>query len=208
MTAIPTSAPLVLGFESAGMLMTPEEFDAVEEYDPEYCYELIHGVLVVSPIPLAQETDPNEELGHMLRRYRDEHPEGHIIDSTLPQQYVYTETGRRLADRLIWTGLGRMPDRRRDVPTVAVEFVSAGKRSRRRDYEEKRREYMQIPIPEYWIIDRFERTLTVVTYDPAGPRERIVREHETYSTPLLPGFELALAVLFGLGNQWDVSPNA
>jgi Uma2 family endonuclease len=208
MTAQPASPPIVLGFESAGMLMTPEEFDAVEEYDEEYCYELIHGVLVVSPIPLAQETDPNEELGHLLRKYREEHPEGHILDSTLPQQYVHTATSRRLADHLIWTGLGRMPDRRRDLPTIAVEFVSAGKRSRRRDYEEKRREYMQIRIPEYWIIDRFQRTLTVVTYDPAGPQDRVVQEQETYTTPLLPGFELSLQILFGLGNRWDADPDA
>ena len=38
--------------------MTPEEFDALEEYDENYRYELVHGVLVVTPIPLAEETGP------------------------------------------------------------------------------------------------------------------------------------------------------
>jgi Uma2 family endonuclease len=201
---VPTvAAPLVLGFESAGALITPEEFDAVTEYDPEYRYELVHGVLVVTPIPLAEVTDPNEELGCLLRNYREEHPEGRILDSTLPQQYVRTATDRRLADRLIWTGLGRMPDRRRDLPSVAVEFVSAGRRNRRRDYEDKRREYMEAGIREYWIIDRFERTLTVVTQTPTGQQERILRENETYSTPLLPGFQLPLQRLLDLANQWE-----
>jgi Uma2 family endonuclease len=209
MTAPPVSSPLALNFESAGMLMTPEEFDAVEVYDPEYCYELIHGVLVVTPIPLAHETDPNEELGRLLRNYREEHPEGRILDSTLPQQYVFTRTSWRLADRLIWTGLGRrMPDRRRDLPTIAVEFVSAGKRSRRRDCEEKRREYMELQIPEYWIIDRFEHKLSVVTSGPAGPQDQIFLEHQNYTTPHLPGFELPLQTLIRLGNRWEASPEA
>ena len=47
---------LVLGPRLAGTAMTPEEFDAVEEYDEHYCYELISGVLIATPIPLAEET--------------------------------------------------------------------------------------------------------------------------------------------------------
>jgi len=44
--AIPTSAPLVLGPESAGVLLSPEEFDAVTEYDDGFRYELIRGLLI------------------------------------------------------------------------------------------------------------------------------------------------------------------
>ncbi|HKI36077.1 MAG TPA: Uma2 family endonuclease [Gemmataceae bacterium] len=199
-----TSVPpkLVLGLEHAGILMTPEEFDDIEEYDEEYCYELVHGVLVVTPIPLAQETDPNEELGYLLRRYKGEHPDGAALDVTLPQQYIPTRTSRRLADRVIWAGLGRLPNLRQDVPTVAVEFVSAGRRNRERDYTDKRQEYMEVGVVEYWIIDRFARRLTVVRNDPAGPQEVIVPEDGTYRTPLLPGFELALAPLLAVADQW------
>jgi len=143
----------------------------------------------------------------MLRNYQEQHPAGHVLDSTLPQQYVRTSTGRRLADRLIWTNLGRLPDRLRDLPTIAVEFVSAGKRSRRRDYEEKRQEYKAAGIREYWIIDRFERTMTVFANSATGQQERVVHEHETFSTPLLPGFVLPLDHLLGLANRWDAGKN-
>ena len=51
MTDTTLAAPTVLGPASNGMLMTPEEFDAVEEFDPQYRYELVHGVLIVNPIP-------------------------------------------------------------------------------------------------------------------------------------------------------------
>ena len=65
-----------------------------------------------------------------------------------------------------------------------------GKQNWRRDYEEKRREYMAIGLQEYWIIDRFRRTLTVYRNQPSGSLEIGVQESETYTTPLLPGFEL------------------
>ena len=47
MSTIELPAGLRVGLESAGVPMTPEEFDAIEEYD-EYHYELIHEVLVVT----------------------------------------------------------------------------------------------------------------------------------------------------------------
>ena len=53
---------------SAGLQMTPEEFDAITNYDDRYRYELVHGVLVVNPIPSEAEADPNEELGSLAPR--------------------------------------------------------------------------------------------------------------------------------------------
>src|SRR5437016_2692933 len=64
---------LRIGPRSAGMSMTPEEFDAVPpgRWDDRYRYELIRGVLVVAPIAGNAEVDPNEELGYLLRLYKD-----------------------------------------------------------------------------------------------------------------------------------------
>jgi Uma2 family endonuclease len=150
-------------------------------------------VVVVNPIPLGEETGPNELLGYYLIHYQRTHPQGSALDYTMPQQYVRTPDSRRIADRLIWTGLGRLPDRDLDIPTIAGEFVSQRKRDRDRDYIEKKRDYGKVGIKEYWIIDRFQRTLTVIQYTARGTKERIVRENETYESPHLPGFELPLA---------------
>src|SRR2546430_3332169 len=75
MTA-PVQERIVLGPRSAGMLLSTEEFDAIQEYDENYVYELIHGVLIVSPIPSPEETGPNDLLGYHLYTYRVSHPEG------------------------------------------------------------------------------------------------------------------------------------
>lgn len=186
---------LALGLHSAGMLMTPKEFDAVDDYDEDYQYELIHGVLVVSAVPLPQERGPNDLLGHWLLAYQEEHPQGAALDYTLPQHYIRTADSRRIADRAIWAGLGRLPRFRRDPPTMAVEFVSAGRRNRERDYRDKRREYKEAGVIDYWIIDRFERTMTVVHLQKKRQPAQVISEKETYRPPLLPGFELPLARL-------------
>jgi Uma2 family endonuclease len=203
MSTLPETESLVLGPEHNGLMMTPEEFDAIEEYDDLYRYELIHGVLVVNPISSQEERDPNEELGYLLRNYRDAHPQGSCLDATLFEEYVRTPGSRRRADRLIWVGLRRLPDPRADTPSVVVEFVSPGRRSWRRDYIEKRDEYLALGVLEYWVIDRFRRTLTVFCKSLAGFEEVVVSESEIYRPLLLPGFELPLARLLALADRWQ-----
>ena len=195
MSILPAVSNPVVGLESAGILMSPEEFDAISEYDENFQYELIHGVLVVHPIPLPEESGPHEYLGYTLLNYQEHHPSGKALDYTLPQQYVQTSTSRRIADRLIWTGLGRLPSRRRDVATIAVEFVSSGRRNRERDYVAKREEYREAGILEYWIVDRFRRTLTVIRNSADGTVERVFTEQEEYEPERLPGYKFPLAQL-------------
>jgi len=193
---------LVLGPELAGTLMTPGEFHDANEVDEDFCYELIHGVLVVTPPPLEEERGPNEELGVLLHLYRMQHPQGGALDDTLSEQHVPTLDSSRRADRVIWAGLGRAPNPRKDFPTIVVEFVSEGKRSRLRDYQEKRAEYLAAGVREYWIIDRFARTLTACRRD--SP-DVVVTQDGLYQTPLLPGFQLPLVRLLAVSDRWKLS---
>jgi len=184
--------------------MTPEEFDARPEshWNDRFQYELIRGVLVVTPTAGPAERSPNDELGHLLRLHRDNHPRGSAIDETLYEEYIRVGEDRRRCDRAIWTGLGRLPDPEKDLPTIVIEFVSASRRDRLRDYEEKLREYTALGIAEYWIIDRFRRIMTVHRNRPAGAATIVVAEAETYQTDLLPGFVLPLARLLAKADDW------
>ena len=189
--------------EMAGMRMSPEEFDAVEEWDEDYNYELVEGVLVVVPPVSESERGPNEMLGHLLLRYQEDHPQGSALDLTLPENLVKTPRNRRRAHRVIWTGLGRTPNVRKDRPTIAVEFVSAGKRNVQRDYVQKRDEYLVAGLKEYWIIDRFRRRMTVYRRQRGKVVEVVIQEQETYTCPLLPGFQLPLAKLLALSDALE-----
>lgn len=111
------------------------------------------------------------------------------------------ENGRRLADRVVWVGLGHLPDPETDPPTIAIEFVSAGKRNRERDYETKRDEYAAAGVVEYWIVDPFARRMTVHRFGDESST-RLVTEQERFATDLLPGFELPLAGILAEADKW------
>jgi Uma2 family endonuclease len=196
-----THAPPRIGLRSAGMLMEPEEFDAITEYDDRYRYELINGVLIVNAIPGPSQVNPNEVLAYALRDYQKNHPKGAALDLTLPERYIPVGRDRRQADRVVWAGLGRRPKEGKDIPTIAIEFVSSGKRNAVRDYETKRREYLAVGVVEYWIIDRFRRTMKV--WRKTAKRPIVVGESDTYETKLLPGFLLHLDELLIAADGWD-----
>ena len=193
-----------IGPDSAGALMTPQEFDALrpEQFVGYNRYELINGVLVVSPPGSDAEVDPNEYLGYLLRAYQETHPQGSSLDVTMPERTVPTTDQRRRCDRAIWTGLGRLPDTSVDIPSIVVEFVSAGKRDRVRDYEAKRDEYLKAGVKEYWVVDRFQRVMTVYDSGNMEPSSRIITETQDYRTDLLPGFVLPLGRLLARADRW------
>ncbi len=183
-----------------GVIMVPREFDSAE-FEEGWRFELVNDVLVVSPMPSEIEAGPNEKLMHLLLSYQEHHPQGSFLDASLPERIIKTGRNRRRPDRCMWTGYGRFP-RKTDRPTVIAEFVPSGKRNRERDYVAKRKEYMNFKVKEYWIFDRFDRCLVVFTRQGGKTRRRVVKEHEIYTTPLMPGFELPVAKLLELADKW------
>jgi Uma2 family endonuclease len=198
--ATPAGRRLRLGPRSAGLLLTAAEFDRAR-FREGWRYELINEVLVVSPIPSRMVRDPNAQLGYWLRNYQEEHPQGSSLDATIYAETIETKQNRRHADRAIWAGLGRDPEEG-ETPTVVVEFVSAGKVNQERDYLAKRAEYREIGVREYWVIDRFRRTLTVFRFGGDSDQELVISEKENYETRLLPGFVLPLARLLTFADRW------
>ena len=192
-----TASPV--GPESNGMHMTPLEFDALQDWDENFRYELVNGVLIVVPPPGAGERSPNDELGYLLRCYRDSGDGTHVIDGTLFEQTIICGENRRRADRVIWTGLGRAPDPSSDTPTIVVEFVSRSRRDRRRDYEVKREEYLAAGVQEYWVIDRYQRNMTVFR---AEDQAIVIAEDSEYASPLLPSFVLPLGRLLACADRY------
>jgi Uma2 family endonuclease len=93
----------------------------------------------------------------------------------------------------------------RDVPTIVIEFVSKSRRDQLREYEHKRRQYLDLGVTEYWVIDRFARKMTLFHRRPprtGAETATIVLETETYRTDLLPGFELELGRLLAVADKW------
>ena len=200
-------ANLRIGPRSAGLSMTAREFDRLPDrhFDRKYRYQLIRGVLIVTPMAGNGEVDPNDELGYLLRLHQEFHSAGRVIDVTLFEQTLPAGENRRRCDRAIWLGLGRMPDPAVDFPAIVIEFVSRSRRDFLRDYEEKRDEYRVAGAREYWIIDRFRRIMTIYRFAEVGGRAEtdvVVPETGTYQTDLIPGFVLPIDRILARADRW------
>lgn len=80
------------------------------------------------------------------------------------------------------------------VPVLVVEMLSDS--TRRRDFMQKRALYMEIGIPEYWIVDGNERTVHVIRqdgYEAMLELGRLVWQPAGVAEPLT----IELAKLFG-----------
>ena len=192
-TSVATS--LRIGLADHGRTMTLEDFREAEELDG-YRYELARGVLEVTEVP----NDPHgmvvSNLYDGISRYRRDHP-GVIL------RYGGGNEFRFWLPHMI---SGRNPDlgvvlrgapkdwRGRRLPALAAEVVSRG--SITRDYEVKREEYLAYGLLEYWIVDRFKYTVTVLTRRGDSWAEAVFREQQVIASLVLPGFATTVAELW------------
>ena len=78
-----------------------------------------------------------------------------------------------------------------------LEIVSPGQLNRDRDLIEKRRDYAKARIPEYWIVDPAEETVTVLSLDAEAYRVHAQFHRGSIATsPLLPELQINVAELF------------
>jgi Uma2 family endonuclease len=79
------------------------------------------------------------------------------------------------------------------APLLVVEAVSSSDtdpRSRQRDYEDKRAEYAERGIPEYWIVDPAAGVVLVLTLGSVGYQEQRFTGNQAIASPTFPAFAL------------------
>jgi Uma2 family endonuclease len=183
---------LHLGLDDHGRALSEDEFaDAL--YDEPYTYELVDGRLVVMSPEGTDHVDQREPWRDRLGAYRLTHPE--VVRAVVSQAWTRIDTkNARIADIGVYLG-GSLDalDIPHQVPNLIFEFVSPSKKDKLRDYVENRADYEKIRVPEYVIVDRVEKKVTVLTLGEAGYQERVLTSADVYRSPLLPGFEVRLA---------------
>ena len=150
-----------IGPADHGRRMTLDEFRDAEE-EPGYRYELARGVLEVIHLPKTPHRRVVSNLFDLAANYKREHPG--VID--------YYGGGTEVRIWKAGMDMARHPDfgivfvrHRRPTegdltPYLVAEVVSAS--SKKRDYEEKRQDYLDYGVREYWIVDPFLRHVTVL----------------------------------------------
>jgi Uma2 family endonuclease len=194
--AMATHEPvLVLGPDDAGRLVSAEEFAAAEFQEP-WRYERAAGRLIVMAPSGEDHVNCSEPWRDHLVVYKLAHP--NIVQRVASEAWIRVDGGTdRVGDIGVYLvphgPVGKIPDR---VPEMIFEIVSPDRRSRDRDYQEKRAEYYKFGVREYVIVDRFARRVTVLTHAPGGYQERVLGAADTYTSPLLPGLAIPLAEVF------------
>lgn len=146
---------------------TIEELDRLPE--DGNTYEVIHGELFVTPPP----NEEHETLGAYLNRLIDPFVAHHGLGLVYRPHAVVRVGGSQVEPDL----MVRAPRRLREgswinapLPSLIVEIVSPA--TRRRDHTYKRDFYREIGVAEYWIVDAYDRTVTVIRPDRDASVER------------------------------------
>ena len=186
---------LSLGPDDAGLRLTRAEYADADFVEP-YQYERVRGRLVVMSPAGPEHRFVSRPFRRELCRFWAEHLS--LIEDVDVEGWVATSADDdRLPDICVYLkgedAQRRVPDR---VPALVFEFVSKKRSDQERDYIHKRDEYHAIGVKEYVIVDRFKRSVLILTWQPNGYSERTLTEHDFYSTPLLPDLVIPLSEAF------------
>lgn len=104
--------------------------------------------------------------------------------------FMSKDHAKRRSDQF-WTGAD-----------LVVEIMSEGEEDRKRDLIDKRKDYAEAQIPEYWIADYQEKRITVLKLD--GKQYAVhgeFGENDIAASKLLAGFEVKVKEVFGAVNN-------
>ncbi|MEM9702013.1 MAG: Uma2 family endonuclease, partial [Planctomycetota bacterium] len=169
------------------------------DFQTDLSAELSRGVVVVADVP----SGPHEDLANCLRIRlsvwaANRSPLPHVSgghgsrlpippfgSDRHPDIALYLTRRPVIEGRDLW---------RRWVPELVVEIVSES--SRTRDVELKPSEYLAFGCSEYWIVDRFRRTVRRLVRDAGEWTAQELTGDDALASELLPGFRISLPELW------------
>jgi Uma2 family endonuclease len=179
------------GLGLAGLRLRADEYFALGE--TSHRYELVDGVVMMSPSPLPRHAKAVQEILFQLELFARA---GGSAD-------FYTETDLQIDGRSVYrpdicvyaaAPTGGIPDRLTTPPALVVEVLSPG--SQALDLITKREEYQRLGVLEYWVVDPADARVRAWRLDAQNRSfgELAVRGAD-YECHAVPGFTLDLLAL-------------
>lgn len=163
--------------------------------------ELADGYLEILAMPTWLHQLIVDFLADVLKQSVRSGIGGKVMQAPLPIR-LFPNTIRE--PDVMYFAPGSEPQNPRSYPTsldLAMEVVSTGTDARRRDYEDKRRDYARAGVSEYWIVDSDDRKITVLILH--NDNYQIHGEFtigDTATGKLIPGLAVDVAELMKLGD--------
>jgi Uma2 family endonuclease len=162
--------------------------------------ELVDGNLDVLPMPSFLHQQLVWYLAEILRAFVQARQLGSVVFAPMPI-HIRHRTFREPDVMFIPKKQDVKPtDRFLHDAGLIMEVVSADDKSHKRDYLEKRSDYAELGVPEYWIVDPQTERITVLVL--AGNQYRVHGEFapgQQATSNLLDGFSVDVAAVFAAG---------
>jgi Uma2 family endonuclease len=195
-----------IGPDDQGRKMSLKDFEFVET-EEGYHYELSRGFITVSQVAKLYHALIIACIRNHLGSYQMAHPD--VIFAILgaaeckllvrkweserhPDISVYLSKPKGRTDNKLW---------RHWLPELAIEVVS--ERSVDRDYIDKRQEYWDLGIKEYWIVDTRREHVVLLRRGKTDWTEKRIGATGNITTKLLPGFALPFKTILDSAAQMD-----
>lgn len=168
--------------------------------DENLRYELIAGEIFVSTAPRFIHQLLATRIVLEFGDYLKGNPKGYILatpglifsefDGVIPDLiYISHEKTEEILDEESGKFHG--------APEIVIEILSPGKANARRDLEIKRELFEIYKVPEYWVVNPFEKEITVFKYKNGELKKtKTFRKNERLKTKVLPEFSLDIGKLF------------
>lgn len=163
-------------------------------------YELIGGEIIVSTAPRFIHQLLTTRIIVQFSKYLEKNPIGEIL--TTPG-LIFSEYDGVIPDLVFITHerideiLNKKDGKFHGAPEIVIEILSPGRVNARRDLQIKRELYEIFQVPEYWVVNPFEKQIVVFRYGAEGLKQaKIHDKNETLETPVLPKFKLKINNLF------------
>lgn len=163
--------------------------------------EFTDGVLEFLPMPTWVHAWIVDYFHDQLKAVVKSRKLGHTAASSA---FVRLRTGKLREPDAVFVTFDQLPDPQQPSTgaRLVMEVVSEGHKNRKRDLEQKRIEYAESGIPEYWIVDPETETITVLTLT-AGQTEYAIhgefKPGQQATSVLLPGFAVDVTACFAAG---------
>jgi len=179
----------------AGMKISADLFACAPTQAP-FIYERVQGRLVVMSPAGPEHRSVSRPFRHELGGYWHAHPR-HVDEMDVEGWLSTSPDDDRLPDICVYLS-GPDSDQvvPHRIPELIFEFISADRSDQERDYIAKRREYHEIGVKEYVIVDRFKKSVLILTHCCAEDYSERWLYDGDYTTVWLPGLKVSLAEVF------------
>lgn len=160
------------------------------------CYEIVKGVLYMSPAPTPGHQDVKGEIFGYLRQFVKLAGLGRVLDAPTDVELSPGNIVQPDVFVLLNENIGQIgPSRVIGAPDLVVEILSPG--TMRHDLSEKLRAYERAQVPEYWVVNASERIVELLVLENGDYRSLgAFQDEEVLPSRIIPDWPVAVKQFF------------